>query len=386
MLVANGQLSLLADFLQILCWIILPVLFLAFLVTALHHYVQRKRKANRPGDEPADAAIADGGPEDEQFLLRSSKLIRRYKDRLSYNHARFRALQQDYENLQLKYQAMQAQSENQPDHIKKHTMENSNEQWQAAPEKISGDLSHEKKELLARLEQLDRSYKSLETENERLLALVNTGDIPAEEKQAVMHRWAEENRQLKEQVAEQQYLRDLVEEKKAQVEFLQTQLEHRIKKQHETERGREAASAEAEALKQSLQQTREEANRLEAEVSARQEQLDLLHSRLSEKENEWMTIMQQARDREGHVLYIENQLSELKQQNELLNAAVADGLERAASLENQLKDEQEKLVANKQLLYRLYKEVSACVDEDRKDQPVLVALKPQLLSSVAEEY
>ena len=81
-------------------------------------------------------------------------------------------------------------------------------------------------------------------------------------------------------------MRDLLDEKKAEVAFLQAQLEQRVRKQHETE-------AEKEKLKVEL-------------------------SQLAERE-------QLVKTKDDHIGYPDIQLAELKQQNELLNAAVADG-------------------------------------------------------------
>lgn len=391
MLIATGQLTLLADFLQILCWIILPLFLLTFLVTVAHHHYKRKRNA-------AEALAEDelfnpsAEPAADYLFFDHSGLIRQYKNKLSYSHARYRALEQDYETLREKYSTIDVPGKNKISHLKNNQMENTNEQLQAALEKMTNDFAEEKKELLARLEQLDRSYKSLEIENESLLEQTNLQTYSDEEKQVIVNRWAGENKQLKEQVAEQLYLKDVVEEKKAQVDFLQTQLEQRIKKHHETERVKEQVSSELETLQQMQQQFGSERERLQAEITSKQEGIEALQHTISVKENELTEKTQVIRQKEEHIIYAESQLTEVKQQNELLNAAVADSRELADSLNRQLQDEQAKLVAaeqklqaNKQLMQRLYKEFSMCVEEDSRDSPV-VSLRPAYLSSVAEEY
>jgi chromosome segregation ATPase len=391
MLIATGQLTLLADFLQILCWIILPLLLVTSLATVIHHRFKRKRNAAEAstGDEPFNPSKE---PAADYLLFDHTGLIRQYKNKLSYSHARYRALEQDYENLRKKYSTIDVTGVNQSSHLKNNQMENTNEQLQTAIGKMTSDFAEEKKELLARLEELDRSYRSLEKENESLLEQVNLQSYTDDEKQVIINRWAGENKQLKEQVAEQLYLRDVVEEKKAQVDFLQTQLEQRIRKHHETERAKEQVSFALEALQEVQHQFDAEKERLHAEISNKQEGIEALQHTISVKENELAEKMQVIRQKEEHIIYAESQLTEVKQQNELLNAAVADSRELADALNRQLQDEQSKVIAaeqklqaNKQLLQRLYKEFSMCIEEDSKNSPV-VAFRPAYLSSVAEEY
>ena len=49
---------------------------------------------------------------------------------------------------------------------------------------------------------------------------------------AVIQKWEEEKAELKKRISEQEYLKDVLEEKKLQISFLQQQLEQRIKNHH----------------------------------------------------------------------------------------------------------------------------------------------------------
>ena len=61
MLLATGSAFDFVKFIQILCWIILPVLFLAVLLTIFLHY--RKKKIEKAEAGNGDEEFIDGSPE-----------------------------------------------------------------------------------------------------------------------------------------------------------------------------------------------------------------------------------------------------------------------------------------------------------------------------------
>ena len=293
MLIAIGPPGPLAELLQVLCWIILPVLLLVFLLTILHHYVRKRKNAANAleEDELTQLAIPGNSGEGAYLFFDHTGVIRDYKKKLSYSHARYTALRKDFEKLEKRYKQEEIGPRNPPVHPKIKQMETTHEQVQPTGKPVA---------------------------------------------------------------SEELFLKDLVEEKRAEVAFLQAQLEQRVRKQHETE-------AEKESLRTELQ------------------------TQLTERE-------QLLRSKEDHIAYADSQLAELKQQNELLNAAVADGNDRTQSLENQLEEErsrtiaiEQKLQTNKQLLQRLYKEFTACMDDDNAS-PAVVPMQPAYLNSVAADY
>ncbi|HEV7781753.1 MAG TPA: hypothetical protein VGO58_10845 [Chitinophagaceae bacterium] len=293
MLIVIGPAGPLAVFLQVLCWIILPVLLLVFLFTILHHYARKRKNATTPLQKEDLTRLAlDGNSGEGAYLFFDhTGLIRDYRNKLSYSHARYAALKKDFEKLEKRYQQAAIVQKGRPVHSKTKQMETTHDQVQ-----------------------------------------LTAVPVPSEEL----------------------FLKDLVEEKKAEVAFLQAQLEQRVRKQHETE-------AEKEKLRTELQ------------------------TQLTEKE-------QLIRAKEDHIAYADIQLAEFKQQNELLHAAVADGHDRTNSLQSQLEEEQsraiameQRLEANKQLLQRLYREFTACMEEDR-GFPAVVTMQPAYLNSTAVDY
>src|SRR5688572_15719174 len=97
MWLAAGSSFELIKFIQILSWIIMPVLLLCVAVTVFLHY--RRKKQNEAGINPDDNensfilasperfnhSIQDG----EYVYFDHSALIREYKNRMFYNHARY---------------------------------------------------------------------------------------------------------------------------------------------------------------------------------------------------------------------------------------------------------------------------------------------------------
>ncbi len=282
MLLAIGPLSPLTNFLQIICWIILPVLLLTIAVTVIHHYVRKKQNAAEAleEDELNILTSPDNKTDPAYLYFDHSGILRQYQDKLSYSHARYAALKKDFEKLDQQYRDAQLGTHNHVIQPKINQMENTNE---------------------------------------------NLGEV-----------------------SEQLYLKDLLEENKAQVAFLQAQLEQRVRKQHEAEHN------------------------------------------LLEKEKELQEKQQVIHAKEEHIAFAEGQIKELREQNELLNATVADNNEKAEIYYQQLQEEQsrvasmeKKLVANKQLLQRLYREFSSCMEEE--EASVVVPLRPAYWSNAAEE-
>jgi chromosome segregation ATPase len=391
----------LLQFIQVLCWIVLPVLFGTMLVTAILHYRRRKREA-QDTIEPEDNLL-HASPElvgytngnGEYVLFDHSPLIREYKDRLSYHHARYTALRKDFTAMETKYTALASYTQNQFSTPKKRIMETTT---QPMPKHIEAEVNklvqvhaEEKKDLLARLDQLNRSYQSLEQENRLLQEQAMLGAGTDEEKNSVIKRWKEENTLLRDKVAEQEYLKDILEEKKAQINFLQEQVEQRIRNQHQADHQRQQAVAEIEEIKKDNYETARHVESLKNELLLRQDHADKLSVVLCGKDEQLEEKQQVINAKLDQIIYLENVHNETKEQNELLNAELADKKDLVNLLQQQLKDEEsrresieQKLQSQKQLMRRLYKEFSTCM-EDENDRSPVIALRPEYSNKENEE-
>ena len=206
--------------LQILLLIVSAFLVTAFMITVVLHYRRRKKEP-----EPADVEqIVAASPEtaqykieDEYILFDHSGLIREYKAKLIKNHARYMALKQDFEQLEEKYNAV-LQTANSPlQNFKPDIME------QTVANSTTVEAS-QRNELQDRLEKLNEAYQSLNNEKNILTEQLALACLGEEEKLAILGKWKEELKQAKNKLAEQECMKDLLDEKKSQVEFLQQQL------------------------------------------------------------------------------------------------------------------------------------------------------------------
>lgn len=380
-----------AKFLQIISWIMLPVLLGIILVTIFLHY-RRKKKTHESGQNMLDDILLSPGENDTAktgayVLFDHSGLIRQYRNKLSYNYAKYTALKHDFEKLERKYHALADTGKSRLVNLKNNDMENTPEQLM---NKMADEYAAEKKELLTRLEQLDRSYKSLEAENESLLEQLGMQSATEGDKEIIVNRWKEENAALRAELEEKACLADMLAEKKTQVEFLQNQVDQRIKNYHLAERQREEARQEAERVRRSYEQHAGDMQALKNELEAKHNEANEFRTLLSEREREVRQQQELLLSKNDHITYLGNVLQELKQQNEMLNASVADGHDRAAALQQQIDDERSRLVmaeqrlaSHRQLVQRLYKEFAACMEDENQSPPV-VSLRPAYINKATE--
>lgn len=387
-------------FIQILCWIVLPALAIVVLATVVVHY-RNKRKAALSDGRAVKEKLLHATPErvgytsgDGKYILFDhSKLILEYKNRLTYSHARITALEGNLVTMETKYAALACYvGTNLVTTKKTSTMENVQEKM---PESMQSEINKvirakeaEKSELLAKLEQLERSYQRLEQENKTLQEQLDLGTATEDEKILVINKWREENNVLREKIAGQEYLEDLLQEKKAQIIFLQNQLEQRIKDLYRSEHQRLQTVAELKQLKEEQERN---INASQSELLLRQEQADKIQVVLCEKEEQLAARQELINDKTNHITVLENVLREAKEQNEQLNAALADSRDQLDALQQQLSDEQsrtefteQKISGYQKLFWRLHKELSGYTDDESKGSQV-IALRPEYSEQANEE-
>ncbi|HZI52932.1 MAG TPA: hypothetical protein VFD56_04500, partial [Chitinophagaceae bacterium] len=216
---------------------------------------------------------------------------------------------------------------------------------------------------------------------------LNMQSMNEDEKLAILNRWKEDNTTLKLKVIEQQYLQDLLNEKKAQIEFLQIHLEQRIKNSHQLEQQRMDAIAELEEEKLQHSETARKVDALKFESLQKQEETDKLQMVLCGKEEQLIENQQAINSKVEYITWLENVLAETKQQNELIHRMAADNKNNALSLQDQLSaaestNEQlsEKLAANVLLLQQLNKDISSTLREEGGQSPV-IALRPEYVGN-----
>lgn len=370
-----------SQFLQIMLWIIVPVVSLVAGGTIIMHY-RKKKKAEEFSEEEIQSEVENAA---ESFCYKTadgtlvfldhSRLLKELRKKLFYSNAKLTALQHDFRKLK------SGLYEDGPEHKfitnKKNGMENLN---YAADNSLNAIT--EKEGLADQLIELKRSYTSLEAENISLLEQIGMQATNGIGSDTIANRLKDENQILKTQLAEQEYHKDLLEEKKTQIEFLQTQIDLRVKKYHESEQERIANKTELQLLSNNLAAVLEETESLKNEIKQKQDDIEVLLLTISEKEIELNETKQSLHDKQTQIVYIENVLQELRHQNEMLNAAAADSEERNKFLQEQFQTEEakskmleQKLMINRKLLERLHNEFSVCLKEDNEASPV-IPLRP----------
>lgn len=326
-------------FFQIFLLIILPALLFSVGVTVFLHYRRKRNKNIVETDEEIEMNIISSSPEnfcyktgDGKFVyLDHTGLLEDFRKKLTYSYARYAALEQDFRNL--KSSVSDVDDKPQLNNHKNNSMEQS-------AENMHPDTG-----------------TNLESAN---------GEMNLRDKQTM----------------EYEYLKDLLEEKKKQIEFLQNQIDLRIRSYHESEKGKSKIVSELEEMKQIQQNTSEEMGSLKSLLTDKEQEIEKLRVAFQEKENHFYENQQALKSKTDQVIYLENMLQELREQNQILNASVADGNEKYEALREQLSADEsryvameQKLLANKQLLQRLYKEFSSCINEEIPPAPVITLRK-----------
>ena len=326
MLLATGAFTELIRFFQIVGWIILPVMMIAGGLTTYLHY-RRKKRLQAEDDTPFEFELlsppesihykrSDG----EYILFDHSALFRKYKRMLTYNRARYTALRHDFSALATKYSSLVTKGQHPSEDMHSTSTSRRNRLTSVNPQistlnstamqPYNESMNQEEEINLLRqvfeaerlhwqsqMAELNDSYCRLEQENQLLMERKNIENAPDDERQALLAALKDEKEKLLDQIFEQAYLAEVLEDKKSQIGFLQEQLEQRVIASHQAERDRQLAMEERNGLQQELQQKEIE---FSAQLSRQEQVITLLHEELAaERERarmleERMTLDKQA--------------------------------------------------------------------------------------------
>jgi len=231
----------------------------------------------------------------------------------------------------------------------------------------------EKTDLSMQVQQLQKTVQQLKDENAVLLQKVQSNgeqrpggyEQQIKELQLLLSKAEEEKATLKNKITDQQYLQDVLQEKKLQIEFLQNQLEQRIRTFREIEK-------EAADKTQQVQQTQSQKDNFEREIHAMREEL----KQQREEVTAWQLAVERSREeirqyqdsvrsKSGHIENLERNLHEVQQQQAVLQLVLDDKQNMISSLQETLNREQQKtkdlegkLITNNQLLSKIYGDLS----------------------------
>ena len=378
------------QFLQILLWIGIPALVIAMLITTVVHYRNKKRKSK---NEKRQRLIFenDGGTysgyDDFSLLPHGVYLpgtqheVKGIIHHLFHSKARYMAIRKDFEILNRKYQRLHVHIHQDSETIKNKTMETIQTDMQQTLheqiESIKQQHEVEKKELYAELMQLTGAYENLEKDNNSLRDQLIAYSSDENKTTAIIQKWEEEKTELKRRISEKEYLKDVLEEKKLQIGFLQQQLEQRVKNHHLVEQQFRELGIKFMEVKEEL------------EIKQQTEKDFQLGTH--EKDQEIVFLKQMIQFKTDHTAELEASLKTALEQNENFSLAVESNSKLIASLHGQLavsseiKNELErKLERNTALLKGFHRKLSDVFEEEMAEPPVVI-MKPVYIQENAEQ-
>jgi chromosome segregation ATPase len=241
LLLSDTSIAMFSKFVQVFLWISIPAILIGMLITTFIHYSNKRKKKKQAGQP---FILKEGGSYagyDDVSLMplsfqpneQDAKKIMNY---LSFSNARYIAIQKDFKVLTEKYQLLQVSNNKNSETKNNDAMETINTNLQQMSYEQINDLRQqhaiEKKELLAELAELTTSFENLEKDNNSLREQLNVYCENGTGFTSMIQKWEEEKAELKRRISEQEYLKDVLDEKKQQIVFLQQQLEQRIKNHH----------------------------------------------------------------------------------------------------------------------------------------------------------
>ena len=368
-------------FLQIFLWISIPAFLIGMLITTLTHY-SNKRKKQKESKQPFifedDASYAGY---DEVSLIpltlqandQETKKIMNY---LSFSTARYIAMQKDFKFLTEKYQQLQANKSyiNQNLETKNNdTMETIHTDLQQIPGQqidLIRQQQHEieKRELLAELDQLTVSYENLEKDNNSLREQLNVYCENGTGFTSMIQKWEEEKAELKRRISEQEYLKDVLDEKKQQIAFLQQQLEQRIKNHHLVEQQFRELGIKFMEANEKLEIKEQSDKEFQAAVHDKEQEIILLKEALQSataKAAQLETTIKELQEQHSKFSF------ELKEKNNLvsdLHVQLAEANEAKIKLE-------ERLERSQTFIKGFHRKLSDILQEEIPESPVIV-MKP----------
>lgn len=381
-LLSAGELAVYKDFAVYFIGLGLPVIILSLAaITGLHFWNKRKKGKSITGPELADQPVTSL-PLPPLTVTDRQHVINRIRKQLSGYRARNVALRHDY----LYYQNKIKQGTNDSPDKNTRYMENFEEKI-AAYEKQIADMqnkidmletippplnneAHYLREMLAEKEKenldLRNSNGTVKFSEDEKANPADNGDLLSVHKDEI-HR-------LKNIIHDQEHVNDLLYESREQINFLQNQLEQRIKTAKQLE---QRIAMISEELNQSQFQFHEAGKKIiktEETLQTKDDEIGQMRLQTDAKENEIQHLKNEIQSKNEQLNALENSVKEMMQENELHKSAIANDREIISSFNNQLaalNEENEhlrnQLRQNKEVLYRFYKEIKSSVGEENEE-------------------
>ncbi len=356
-------------FLQVFLWISIPALLIGMLITTVIHYNNKRKKLKNLKESVYD----DVSLISFDLLLQGDKQeTRRIMNYLSHSNARYIAIQKDFKILTEKYQQLQVSNYQNFETKKYKTMETTHTDLQQMSydqmDQIRQEYELEKKELLAELHQLTISFENLEKDNIGLRDQLNVYCDNGTGFTSMIQKWDEEKADLKKRISEQEYLKDVLEEKKQEIVFLQQQLEQRIKSHHlESQQFRELGIKFMDANEK---------------LGTKEQSIKEFQAVIHDKEQEIIYIKEAVQSTIANTAQLEVIIKELQEQNSKFSFELDKKNDLINELQTQLTEINEAKIKLEERLERsqtffkgFHRKLSDMLQEEIPESPVIV-MKP----------
>lgn len=392
------------QFLQIVLWISVPLVIVCVSVTVFLHYRRKKKKAKDAlSDQEYELTQLNPVhplPSLSNNTRENEALVKQYEQQLRQGRDKYHSLERSFRRLQENYSSVLSGA--------KDEGVNNNEEMEAMKEKVknyelkivqlqqaleymennannneTNTGSERIREKEQQLEELERRITSLTenlttqtNENERLRLLNNMSpamehDESVQQLKEMLSKAEQEKLLLKHQVSDLSCFEEIAKEKNLQIEFLQTQLEQRIKHNRSLEQQEQATRAVNVQLQAETGEAKKQVLELQENIQTKQTEFEAIQSQLNEQVHKNEQVHQSLQLKANEITQFNSQLSELRYENTSLHESVADsGLqliqckEELAEARIQAKEFEDKWEHNSRLISRIYRELSGSVEND----------------------
>ena len=189
-------------------------------------------------------------------------------------------------------------------------------------------------------------------------------------------KWDEEKAELKRRISEQEYLKDVLDEKKQQIVFLQQQLEQRIKNHHLVELQFRELGIKLMEANEKLEIYEQSGKEMQAAVHDKEQEITLLKEGLQ--------------NATANAIQLEATIKELQEQNskfsfrlEEKNRLISD-LQAELAETNEIKIKLEERLERSQTFFKgFHRKLSDILQEEMPESPVII-MKPVYKQENAE--
>jgi len=384
LLLSDATLIVFLKFLQIFLWISIPAFLIGLLITTVIHY-KDKRKKQKGSKDPFifenDGSYAGYDDVSLIHLQGKDQETKKIMNYLSFSNARYIAIQKDFKVLTEKYQQLQGNSYQNSDTKKYETMDTIQTDLQQISyqqiDSIKQQHEIEKRELLAELDQLTASFENLEKDNNSLRDQLNVYCESGTGFTSMVQKWEEEKAELKRKINEQEYLKDVLDEKKQQIVFLQQQLEQRIKNHHLVEQQFRELGLKFMEVNEKLEIKEQSGKDFQAAVHDKEQEIVLLKEVLQ-------SANANAAQLQAIIKELQDQHSKFSFGLEEKNMLISDlHAQLAETNESKIKLE-ERLERSQTFFKGFHRKLSDILQEEMPESPVIV-MKPVYKQENTEE-